>query len=642
MILHGLRIENWRNIGRLELAELDHPLVVLHGPNRTGKSSLFAALRSCLFDFDHDTTQRIIRDASPWQNKGAPEVVVEFEQQGARYRLTKRFSRNKDGFALLERRASDTQWTIVERDKEAGREVRRILGVEQSNAGLNQMLWLDQGETQLPEHRELSDTLQKRLQEVLGSLLTGRDWDFYRALEKAAEVYFTPKGEIKKASPVRDLEAQFELCRNRLDELQRRSAQGSQLLLEHESATAEIAEERTRVQETQFEVDALVQEREASRARRAEHSAARAELDNARSALEGLERQAGDIAQIRQRIDALRDQLAKADLAHEHFAQQHTQYRQDAEASQGALAASRRMAEQLEAERTALDDLRRLTEIAAALRELSISLAELEAIEAQIVPLDHELSTLAVPSEADLKKWRKNRSEAQKLRAELAAAALRISIEPAAAGSVNVEIDGSDSQAVEVEPGASREWSLRQRAALQIAGFGTIRFQRGREDLDLEQAARQLADLDRQYQDSLGAYGVDPSQEQAIELLADRGRRQASLAERLQSLQASVRKLAPSGRGALLAQQSTLEQERQQVAARHPDWADLQPTREAFDQRRDEFQARAAQCQAELKRAEAAVADSMRLERDADQQRQQAQLELTRLRTSQANLRQEL
>jgi uncharacterized protein YhaN len=247
-----------------------------------------------------------------------------------------------------------------------------------------------------------------------------------------------------------------------------------------------------------------------------------------------------------------------------------------------------------------------------------------------------------VPSEADLKKWRKNRSEAQKLRAELAAAALRISIEPASAGSVGVEIDGSEAQSIAIEPGTPREWSLRQRAAVRIEGFGTIRFQRGREDLDLEQAARQLADLDRQFNDAVGAYGEDPTQEHAIETLAARGQRQAALTERRQSLQAIVRKLAPAGRGALVAQKGTLEQERQQIAARQPEWADVEPTRETLDQRRDEFQTRAAESQTALKRAEAAVGEAARLERDADQQRQQAQLEFTRLGTSQSNLKQEL
>jgi len=143
MILHALTVSNWRNIGRLELTDLDHPIVILFGPNRTGKSSLVAALRSCLLDDDHDSTKASVKDNVPWHSKLTPEVSIEFETAGVRYRVMKHFAKGKEGASLLERnRLKDAtgDWEILFRGKEAGREVRKIVGLEKSEDGLNQIL----------------------------------------------------------------------------------------------------------------------------------------------------------------------------------------------------------------------------------------------------------------------------------------------------------------------------------------------------------------------------------------------------------------------------------------------------------------------------------------------------------------------
>ena len=87
MKLCALSLRNWRNIAELDLPHLDVPFVVLSGPNRIGKSSLFAAIRCGLIDFDHDSRDALIREAVPWQSQLIPEVAVEFETAGARYPL---------------------------------------------------------------------------------------------------------------------------------------------------------------------------------------------------------------------------------------------------------------------------------------------------------------------------------------------------------------------------------------------------------------------------------------------------------------------------------------------------------------------------------------------------------------------------
>ena len=57
MILRGFEIENWACIKKLTVANLPSSgVIVLHGPNRTGKSSIVQALRSCLMDYSSSST----------------------------------------------------------------------------------------------------------------------------------------------------------------------------------------------------------------------------------------------------------------------------------------------------------------------------------------------------------------------------------------------------------------------------------------------------------------------------------------------------------------------------------------------------------------------------------------------------------
>src|SRR6266851_10530591 len=104
MIIRGIHIEHWSCIRRLDLDDLGSGIVVLHGPNKTGKSSLVRAIRCCLFDLDHDQSGSKLKKNIPWNGLGPPKVTVEFQTGGVEYRLTKVFSKRADGRALLEKK----------------------------------------------------------------------------------------------------------------------------------------------------------------------------------------------------------------------------------------------------------------------------------------------------------------------------------------------------------------------------------------------------------------------------------------------------------------------------------------------------------------------------------------------------------
>ena len=634
MILHGGRVQNWRNIGHLELENLGHPLVVLHGPNRTGKSSLVDAIRTCLLDRDYDSTERRIREAIPWQSKLPPEVSIEFETGGVRYRIMKRFSRGREGDALLERRDGTGQWTVLERKREAGRAVQQLLGMSSSESGLNQLLWVDQGQMELPKNRDLDDSLQKQLQAVLGSLLTGQDWDFYRALEKACTAHFTPKGDFKKSSPVSELQQQLETCRTQVAKYQQQSEQSRRLLESHEHATLDSRDEERRLRESEGEVRQLELERAASQSRWRDHAAARAAHAAAVQALSAAEKRSAELAEARARRERTRTEESQAAAAHERAEADCVRAAAAlAEATQ-LVAACRTALEQCEAERRDLADQQRWLDLAVSWDETAAVLREFDELAAQIQRHDAESAGAPAPSAEDVTQLRKNRREAVALRADLAAAELQLCIVPRHATTLSILLDGQPGEQVTTEPGHERTWSLRQRVEIDLPEFGTIRIQRGTEDVNLEQSAARLAELDRHYHGQLAILGIDSDLEDALEQLDGRRLQQEELSRQRQSWQTRQQKLAPQGRGPLAARLARLEQERQSILERAPAAGQWSLQRDVWEARQREFTQRESARRAELTRGETALREATRQERTLDTRRQESRVRLAECRSA--------
>ena len=108
MIIEGFEIENWSCIKKLTLAGLPATgVIVLHGPNRTGKSSLVQALRACLMDYP--STTAALKSSYPRGSGEKPTVSVTFNAGGTTYRIRKCFGSNKSELAS---RTSAGAWRV--------------------------------------------------------------------------------------------------------------------------------------------------------------------------------------------------------------------------------------------------------------------------------------------------------------------------------------------------------------------------------------------------------------------------------------------------------------------------------------------------------------------------------------------------
>ncbi len=452
MILRGIQVENWRNISRLNLNDLPDGIVVLHGPNRTGKSSLMLALRCCLFDADHDSSSKEVKNSISWDGAGPPKVAIEFCTAGTTYRLTKVFSKKKEGSALLEERRGP-DWIRVEgAPKEASRRVRELLGADKSIAGLNQLLWLAQGEVGLPEAKNLDNTLATRLVEVLGVMVTGQDLHFKQTLDERWARWFTPLGRQKENSPVSRLE---ETVKKRLQTLQEETSRlkkWESSLSRMQSYEEELPSRQRDVDQSTKEIQELKQEWERCQERLRRNSEATNELKAC-----GTRRQQAEamikalVAGQKRRAEAAR--AVELVTAEAQAAQDRRQAAQQAhEKEERLLENSRQTEEHHRLNRDEIDDRRKLLMLVQQHGQLQRQRDSIAQYEKEIAELETYLATEVAPDEKQLAALRDNRRQAGTLHAKLKTDELTLAITLHEPISLEITLDGQNAGPVTPAP----------------------------------------------------------------------------------------------------------------------------------------------------------------------------------------------
>lgn len=191
MRLQAIRMRHVRKFGRSGIAIEGIPpgLSMLSAPNEFGKSTLFDALRTALFQKHSSSRDEIRKMASV--DGAAPLVEIDFAVGDDRYRLRKRFL--KQPLAELEMIGTGD---IVKSDDEAHSWMIDLIGAEKAGEGPTGLLWVEQGSSMMPPEAgepgktllaglleqevgevtggERARVLLKRVQDELGALVTQR------------------------------------------------------------------------------------------------------------------------------------------------------------------------------------------------------------------------------------------------------------------------------------------------------------------------------------------------------------------------------------------------------------------------------------------------------------------------------------
>ncbi len=214
MRLLQAQISNYRTH---RLLELDFPpgLLLIHGPNESGKSTIVEALHRVLFLNSKGTAK--IYEGMASDHGGTPKVSLRFSSGASIHRITKEFG--SKGWTKLETEGSGPSLT----GEAAEKELSRILASETAISGRGAEsalprrwahLWVWQGSSPLSPIDGIAEStplLQKNLQARSGLevIISPRDLLVLNAVQAKAEQYFSKAtGKSIKSSPVSKLETE--------------------------------------------------------------------------------------------------------------------------------------------------------------------------------------------------------------------------------------------------------------------------------------------------------------------------------------------------------------------------------------------------------------------------------------------------
>jgi chromosome segregation ATPase len=591
MKLRAIEVRNWGCIGSLRLADLPDGVVVLRGGNRTGKSSLVQAIRSCLFEHDHESKDSALTAFIPWHSKATPHVTVELELAGEHYRLSKTFAKTREGQASLEKRAG-AGWSTLARGKEASKLARDLLGVEKSEAGIFQILWLGQRDFHLPAPDKIDPTLREALEAVLGTLITGRDLVLKDRLDQACANWFTDKKmDYRKDSPVTRLAGKLQEEKQRLAQIQEQWNGAQSALERYEDASERHPELQRQREEAEAELQRVQKDCEAARQRLALHEVALKSLTQcqrlfgkAESDLRAFDQSACELESASKLLEELRLELRGAEDGRAQTELAAAAARQTASDAEQAFADHQQG-------RPALEDRQRLTTNQLDQIALKERIRQAEELDKERLELEQTLAGPDVLSDAEIKELRQKRERAALLRHQLAAAEIHIRVRARAPVNVQVASDGGAAASISLADAQENRWLIRQHAEIQIGDVATLSIGRGEEDRNLDAIAGELAEIERWLGERLRAAQLDPQNPAAIDELVARRLRHEQNARQLKSLRDSLARLAPVGISALRTQLEQKGADMQVILARRRELSDWNPDQTELENLRASFEA---------------------------------------------------
>ncbi|WGD53188.1 AAA family ATPase [Bradyrhizobium sp. CB1650] len=456
MLINALSVEG---IGRFAgVARVDGfgaGVNVLAAGNEVGKSTLFKAIRACLF-LRHDSKTQELRDLGSDDSQLPATVELDFDHEGRRYVIRKSFLRSP--FAVLTEDGRE-----IARAGEADKAIWDILGMAPGSGrsiddGAFGLLWVGQGASfsaPVPGSGA-SSLLNSAIESEVGALVGG---------ERARLAIDEITGEIRRnmtdseRGPRSD--GPLARARERLEHWRKAEADGLAKVGALEKQFAELAQHRRRHREVTDPVAAahmtegLTDARNKLREAQAAHQEIRsleAETSAARRALEGAAQRLRQLREIAERVDRNRSLEADLNGSLPGILAQEEEARASLARTVEASAATEGEAKELTVREQHLGRLAAAVLRASRKDELIRRLDVLERAAGSLRAIDAQLSQFRVDPETAARLDDLDRQLAS-LDAQLSAAAATLAIEvgPAGAGQVragSLGVDGNHVTAV--------------------------------------------------------------------------------------------------------------------------------------------------------------------------------------------------
>ncbi|MCX5842148.1 MAG: AAA family ATPase [Deltaproteobacteria bacterium] len=460
MILRSIEISGWRCfLESVAVGPFSDQLNVIYGPNGTGKTSLFEALRSALMD-NHFVTGQEINEIRPWGRALSPKVVVSFQHQGTEYRVNKQFL--DGGFSILARKENGDYRPLAE-GRQADEMIRGLFSKNSPGKGLSQckhwgvaqVLWAPQGQLRLSD---LSEDLIDNIHTTLGLQLS--DQAAGPIEERVGErflQFYTPQGKIKTgkgAPPLIELQ-------DVLSKAKERKTSASEALQRSEDASRKVEGLGSHLKQKNIEagdlsksVDKAREQADQFRALKSAEGAKRSDFEKIAAQYAQLNGRIGIIHDAESELDELKTTLIKLESelpVLERESEGMDKLRLEAEAK---LDAARKGEEVVALAEKEAEEARDYFNGLLACDELGKRLRKIETAERSLAGLTKERSTLVAPDGRSIKTLRKLYQERDEAKLLMDTALLSLEIVPEIKGRLDV-VKGEEPGSMQLAAGAS-------------------------------------------------------------------------------------------------------------------------------------------------------------------------------------------
>ena len=280
MRLERVTLKSFKGFGELEAA-LAPGVNVLAGANEAGKSSFLEALRAALFESATTTSKSKRGRWVPWGTEATPEVAVEFEAGGARYRVAKAFAKSKGTATLVDLAAGAT---LADGPKHVDARLGEILRM--GDAAFLCSAWVEQGRIELAlDEAGGREDLRARLREAGAAAAATMDVD--KAVERRRRLLSLPGALRELREKLAAAAARAERVAEVLDRWRKR-----------EERAAEAGERLEEMAKRLSGISPRIEEDAKHRAASTELGAAKRDLAAAKSSLDAAEEAAGKIREL--------------------------------------------------------------------------------------------------------------------------------------------------------------------------------------------------------------------------------------------------------------------------------------------------------------------------------------------------------
>jgi len=435
MILRSIRAEGWRCFAdAVEVGPFGDGLNVVHGPNGSGKSTLLWALARGLFD-SHGVTGNDIESLRPWGRRLSPRVTIEFEHDGAAYRLEKQFLDNPK--SQLARR-EDGRYVPLAEATHADDYVRKLLAAEPPGRGASddrhwgfaQVLWATQGALRI---ERLSDGTRNSIHDSLGAQLAGPGGEeIERRVAKRYGEIFTPTGRLRGGASAPPLVKMQE----ELAERQQRRSELAGKLARFDEASRRIEDLQSVREQSEQEAVGLERELEQALEVARKFNELKAECEtlaerekSARITYEQLEQRVERIEGLRRREKSSGEELARLKEKSAAVEEQYKLCQKEAEAAKNALGEVRQRRAKIEQQERAARQAATFLDARSKMGKLTEKIEAIQTEMQQRDDLRKEQTDFLAPSDKSLKEIQQTVRLRDDARLQLDAALIHVQVD---------------------------------------------------------------------------------------------------------------------------------------------------------------------------------------------------------------------